>query len=65
VSTEWSESREQENVTHLTLLLVGLLGPDDLRRVPDEAAHSLHPVQVFLVEHLFSDGENCSSKLDL
>ncbi|KAF3843599.1 hypothetical protein F7725_002448 [Dissostichus mawsoni] len=37
-----------QDVTHLALLVVGLLGTKDLRGVPDEATHSLHPVQVLL-----------------
>lgn len=39
--------------TYVTLQLVGLLGADNLRRVPHIAAHALHPVQVFPVVDLF------------
>lgn len=49
-------------VSHFTLQLVGFLGSDDLRRVPDEATHPLHPVQVVLVEDL-KDNSNIKGHL--
>lgn len=40
---------------YIALQLVGLLGTEDLWRVPHEAANTLHPVQVILVVHLFGN----------
>lgn len=39
-------------VTHITLQLVGLLCANNLWCVPHIATNTLHPGQVFLVEHL-------------